>query len=290
MLGWKSHLHITIVLFRSFGRRKEEEQVFRSEEELVLSHDQLAFYPRLAMRPPPHTIRWTMLFGGSRSRLISLNCRRVGGVTSCILNSTVFPCECCPSPSPHTPSVARHRPPTLLLFSSSPTEERVLKTERWEDWGRQESVEVGEANAMAAAEAVKDEERESAGTNKIKFSQISRLIEPRARVSKPRFPCEVAVGGAGAEPWGRRRQVVTELQQLNLCCLTGIKERTLPAPPTSGWRKTLGFKCLCVFISEMFDFKELLVFPKEKMFSFVRHYGTVMCFQLLSSGFCFFFF
>lgn len=36
--------------------------------------------------------------------------------------------------------------------------------------------------AAAAAESVKDEERESAGTNKIKFSQISRLIEPLATV------------------------------------------------------------------------------------------------------------
>lgn len=36
--------------------------------------------------------------------------------------------------------------------------------------------------AAAAAESVKDDERESAGTNKIKFSQISRLIEPLATV------------------------------------------------------------------------------------------------------------
>lgn len=36
--------------------------------------------------------------------------------------------------------------------------------------------------AAAAAESMKDEERESAGTNKIKFSQISRLIEPLATV------------------------------------------------------------------------------------------------------------
>lgn len=47
-------------------------------------------------------------------------------------------------------------------------------------------MEVEEPNAAAAddaaAESVKDEERESAGTNKIKFSQISRLIEPRATV------------------------------------------------------------------------------------------------------------
>lgn len=36
--------------------------------------------------------------------------------------------------------------------------------------------------AAAAAESMKDEERESAGTNEIKFSQISRLIEPLATV------------------------------------------------------------------------------------------------------------
>lgn len=45
-------------------------------------------------------------------------------------------------------------------------------------------MEVEEADAVAAddaaAESVKDEEQESAGTNKIKFSKISRLIEPRA--------------------------------------------------------------------------------------------------------------
>lgn len=82
---------------------------------------------------------------------------------------------------------------------------------------RHESVEVEEANAVAdaSAESVKDEERGSAGTNKIKFSRISRLIEPRAAVSKPKFPCEVALGAA--EPGGRRCQVVTELRLLNLC-------------------------------------------------------------------------
>lgn len=58
--------------------------------------------------------------------------------------------------------------------------------------------------ADAAAESVKDEERGSAGTNKIKFPQISRLIEPRATVSKPRFPCEVAVGEGGQEGTGVR--------------------------------------------------------------------------------------
>lgn len=47
-------------------------------------------------------------------------------------------------------------------------------------------MEVEEADTVAAADAaaesLKDEERESAGTNNIKFSQISWLIEPRATV------------------------------------------------------------------------------------------------------------
>lgn len=43
-------------------------------------------------------------------------------------------------------------------------------------------MEEASAAGAAAAESVKDEERESAGTNKIKFSQISRLIEPLATV------------------------------------------------------------------------------------------------------------
>lgn len=140
----------------------------------------------------PHSEK---LFSGWRTRLISLNGRwgRVGGAMTCILSSLVFVLSeyshtvCCAAPTTDS-----------SVVPSLPVEERVLKTERWQDWGRQESVEVEEANAVAAADAaaesVKDEERESAGTNKIKFSPISRLIEPRASL-KAEVPLWGSSGG-----------------------------------------------------------------------------------------------